>query len=86
MRSVGMVRKIDQLGRIVIPIEIKRRMDIKEKDSIEFLIDQDKIVVQKYYPACALCGKKKEDEDERLEFSGRTVCRPCVENVTDIND
>ena len=82
MRSVGIVRKIDQLGRIVIPIEIKRRMDIKAKDLIEFLIDKDRIVVQKYYPACTFCGEKKEDEGERYEFSGKTVCRSCAESVT----
>ena len=86
MRSVGIVRKIDQLGRIVIPIEIKRRMDIKAKDLIEFLIDKDRIVVQKYYPACTFCGEKEKDESERFEFSGKIICKSCFQGVADLNN
>ena len=56
MKSTGMVRKVDELGRIVIPIEIRQNMDIKVKDPLEIFIDNDTIILRKYQPACIFCG------------------------------
>lgn len=56
MKSTGIVRKIDELGRIVLPIEIRNTLDIKPKDSIEIFVDDDKIVLKKYQPSCIFCG------------------------------
>ena len=52
MKSTGIVRKIDELGRIVLPIEIRNTLDIKAKDSIEIFVDDDKIILKKYQPSC----------------------------------
>ena len=56
MKSTGIVRKVDELGRIVIPIEIRRIMDIDEKDALEIFTDNDRIILQKYAPGCSACG------------------------------
>ena len=60
MKSTGVVRKIDELGRIVIPIELRRTMGIDDKDSLEILIEGEKIVLQKYSPGCIFCGDVSE--------------------------
>jgi len=82
MRATGEVRKLDEFGRVVIPKNIRKDLDLKKEDPVEVLTKHDEIVIQRYYPACTFCGEKKEDESERLEFSGKTVCRSCAESVT----
>ena len=82
MKPTGEVRKIDQLGRIVIPKEIRTDMDFNKKDPIEIFVDQDMVIIQKYYPACTFCGEKEKDVSERIQFSGKTVCRSCTESIT----
>ncbi|WP_100011822.1 AbrB/MazE/SpoVT family DNA-binding domain-containing protein [Lentibacillus sediminis] len=59
MKSTGIVRKVDELGRVVIPIELRRHLDIHEKDSIEIYVEEDRIVLKKYTPSmtCHLTGK-----------------------------
>ncbi len=63
MKSTGMVRKVDELGRVVIPIELRRSLDIKEKDAIEIYVDEDQIVLKKYVPnmACHITGENTSD-------------------------
>lgn len=63
MKSTGMVRKVDELGRVVLPIELRRSLDIKEKDAIEIYIDGDKIILKKYVPnmACHITGESTDD-------------------------
>lgn len=77
MKSTGIVRKVDELGRIVLPIEIRKVMDIKEKDSIEIFTDSDQIILQKYHPACVFCN----DADNVVYFSGKRVCSACIEKL-----
>ena len=55
MKSTGIVRKVDELGRIVLPIELRRTLDIAEKDSLEIYVDDDSIILRKYQPACIFC-------------------------------
>ena len=57
MNNTGMIRRIDELGRIVIPIEIRNRFDIKEKDPMEIYVDDGSIVIKKYEPNCLFCGE-----------------------------
>lgn len=59
MKTTGIVRKVDDLGRIVLPIELRRMLDIAERDELEIYMDQDRIVLQKYEPACifAVCRR-----------------------------
>lgn len=77
MKSTGIVRKVDSLGRIVLPIEIRKILDIKEKDSIEIFIDTDKIVLQKYQPACVFCNSV----DGIVYFNNKRVCTECIEKL-----
>ena len=73
MKSTGIVRKVDELGRIVLPIELRRTLNINEKDSLEIFVDNDKIVLQKYEPACIFCGSA----DDVVNYKGRNVCAEC---------
>lgn len=77
MKSTGMVRKIDELGRIVLPIEIRKTMDIESRDAVEIFVDQDKIILKKYEPSCIFCGNAAEVE----YFKGRLVCRECLNSL-----
>ena len=56
MKSTGIVRKVDELGRIVLPIELRRTLDINEKDALEIYVDEESIMLKKYQPACVFCG------------------------------
>lgn len=77
MRSTGITRKVDDLGRFVLPIEIRRALDIKENDALEIFTDENHIVLQKYLPACTFCG---EAEDVVL-FEEKRICRRCLERL-----
>ena len=77
MKSTGIVRKVDTLGRIVLPIEIRKILDIKEKDAIEIFIDNDKIVLQKYQPACVFCNSV----EDIVYFNNKRICSDCVEKL-----
>ena len=77
MKSTGIVRKIDELGRIVLPIEIRNTLDIKPKDSIEIFVDDDKIVLKKYQPSCIFC----RNSDYVTVFRGKLVCADCISAI-----
>ena len=77
MKSTGVVRKVDELGRIVLPIEIRKVLDIKSKDAVEIFTDNDKIVLQKYAPACIFCN----DTEDVIYFSGKRVCASCIKQL-----
>ena len=77
MKSTGIVRKIDELGRIVLPIEIRNTMDIASRDPIEIFVDEDKIILKKYEPSCVFCG----NADDVEYYKGKLVCRRCIENL-----
>lgn len=74
MKSTGIVRRVDELGRIVLPIELRRTMDINERDSLEIFVDEDSVVLRKYEPACTFCGAS---EDNMIHYGGKNVCRKC---------
>ncbi|MGI6452658.1 MAG: AbrB/MazE/SpoVT family DNA-binding domain-containing protein [Syntrophomonadaceae bacterium] len=78
MKSTGVVRKVDELGRIVIPIELRRTMGIEEKDALEIYVDNDKIILKKYEPACIFCG----NAEEVLNYKGKNLCRSCLTELT----
>lgn len=77
MKSTGIVRKVDELGRIVLPIELRRTLDISEKDSLEIYIDGASVVLRKYQPACVFCNN---DKDVRI-FHGKNVCAACYQEM-----
>ncbi|HHW61935.1 MAG TPA: AbrB/MazE/SpoVT family DNA-binding domain-containing protein [Syntrophomonadaceae bacterium] len=74
LKSTGIVRKVDELGRIVIPIELRRTMDIEEKDALEIYVDEEKIVLKKYQPACILCG----NAEDVVYYKGKSLCKVCL--------
>ncbi len=81
MKSTGIVRKIDELGRIVLPIELRTNMDLKTKDAVEIFVDADKIILKKYEPSCMFCGKA----DPITLFKGKIICTDCIEEIKHSN-
>lgn len=73
MKSTGIVRKVDELGRIVIPKELRKTFDIAEKDSLEIYVQGEQIILQKYAPACIFCGQAKDNK----RFKGKIICSDC---------
>ena len=80
MNSTGIVRKVDELGRIVLPIELRRTLDIAERDELEIYLDDDKVVLKKYEPSCIFCGSSCG----LVTYHGRNVCMECIENMNNI--
>lgn len=74
MKSTGMVRKVDELGRLVLPAEIRRSMGIAEGDSMEIFTDDGRIVLKKYQPACIFCN----NADDIVYFNDVRICSACV--------
>jgi transcriptional pleiotropic regulator of transition state genes len=77
MKSTGVVRRIDELGRIVLPIEIRKNLNIGNRDTVEIFVEEDKIILKKYEPACIFCG----NADNVVLFNGKLVCRDCIEKL-----
>jgi transcriptional pleiotropic regulator of transition state genes len=78
-KSTGIVREVDVLGRVVIPMELRSVMKINKGDPLEIFIDQDKIILKKYLPGCFFCGNM----EELTNFSGKKVCRPCLADINE---
>ena len=81
MKSTGIVRNIDELGRIVVPKEIRNKMDIASSDPVEIYVDGDKIILTKYHPSCSFCGS----ENGVIEFKGKKICSACLEEIKNAN-
>ena len=77
MKATGIVRPVDPLGRVVIPVELRRTLNIKTDDSLEVFVDGDFIMLKKYEPACIFCGNAKDVEN----IHGKNVCRNCLEEL-----
>ena len=77
LKSTGIFRKVDELGRIVLPIELRRTLDIAEKDSLEIYMDGASIVLKKYQPACIFCG----NASDVITYRGKNICRECLEEM-----
>lgn len=77
MKSTGIVRKVDELGRIVLPIELRRTLDINEKDSLEIFVDGSTVVLKKYEPACIFCNNAKKI----ITYKGRNICSNCIKEL-----
>ncbi len=77
MKSTGIIRRIDNLGRLVVPKELRKVMGLKEKDPMEFFVDGNQIILEKYAPGCLFCG----EETELFDLWGKQVCRECQEKI-----
>ena len=80
MKSAGIVRKVDELGRIVLPIELRRTLDIAERDELEIFMENDRIVLQKYEPSCVFCSSS----NGLVTYRGKNVCRECARNMSKV--
>jgi len=77
MKATGIVRKGDDLGRIVLPIELRRTLDIDIKDPLEIYVDDEFIMLKKYEPACIFCGSATDV----INHEGKNICRKCIEDL-----
>lgn len=78
MKSTGIVRRVDELGRIVIPMELRRTMEINEKDSLEIFVETNgNIVLRKYEPGCVFCGNSKDT----IQYKGKNICSECANGI-----
>lgn len=77
MKATGIVRKMDELGRIVLPIELRNRLEIGPKDPIEIFTDGDSIILKKYQPCCILCGSVSDN----VLINEKRVCKKCIDQL-----
>ena len=82
MKSTGIVRRMDELGRVVIPIEIRNKFDIKVKDPVEIFVDGSNIVLKKYEPNCVFCGSTKN----LVEYNDKLVCSKCTKKLSALSE
>jgi len=77
MRSTGIVRRVDNLGRIVLPKEIRDSLDIDIKDPLAIYVEDQMIILTKYEPACVFCGQAREV----FHYKGKNICRSCMDEL-----
>ena len=77
MKATGIVRKVDELGRIVLPIELRRTLGIDVKDPLEIYVHEDQIILKKYQPACIFCGSG----DYVHRIHDKNVCQSCIDEL-----
>jgi len=80
MKSTGIVRRVDELGRIVLPIEMRRTLDIGEKDALEIYVEGSSVILKKYKPSCIFCDASKDIS----EFKGKNVCPKCLKELKEL--
>ena len=77
MKDTGILRPVDALGRVVIPVEIRRSLGIKTEDFLEVYLQGDKVILQKHEDSCVFCGSTENIENVR----GKNVCRNCLKEI-----
>lgn len=77
LKATGIVRKVDELGRIVLPMELRKTFSIQERDPLEIFVKGSSIILRKYNPACIFCGRVEPVE----VFRGKLVCAACIEKL-----
>lgn len=82
MKATGITRRVDELGRVVIPIEIRNQFNISEKDPIEFYVEDDSIVLKKYEPNCIFCGNTKH----LIKYKNKLVCHNCSSKISTLQE
>jgi len=77
MKSLGIVRKVDELGRIVLPIETRKRLELAAGDGVEIFVEKDRVILKKYEPSCIFCG----DADNVINYKDKKICKSCMEEL-----
>ncbi len=80
IKSTGIVRRMDELGRVVIPMELRNQFKIVEKDPIEIFVDGSSIILRKYEPNCIFCGSTKY----LYEYNDKLICSKCAEKISNL--
>lgn len=78
MKSTGVVRRVDELGRIVIPIELRNKLGIVERDPLEIYVDGSNIVLKKFETNCVFCGNSKK----LIKFHDKLICNKCIKKLS----
>ena len=77
MKTTGVVRKIDQLGRVVLPKGLRSSMEIEAKDPLEIYVDEDSVILKKYQPGCIFCGSV----EDIISYKGKKICKGCKKEL-----
>ena len=77
LKSTGIIRKVDELGRVVLPIELRNKFEIKEKDPLEIYVEGSSIILRKSEPSCIFCGSTKN----LTNYSNKNICSNCINNI-----
>ncbi len=77
MKSTGILRCVDELGRIVIPKSMRVNLDIAERDQVEIFVEGERIILQKYDPSCVFCGSTHDI----LFYNGKRICKACLDSL-----
>lgn len=80
MRRTGIVKKVDELGRIVLPVELRRMLDIAFQDELEIFVDGQAIILQKFEPTCIFCGA----DQGVIQFRGKSLCENCLRDISEM--
>lgn len=80
MKERGIVRRVDELGRVVLPIELRRSLDLNERDRVEIRAEDDRIILRKFESNCCFCGNDKE----LREFRGKLLCPKCIKAIGEL--
>ncbi|MBE7046296.1 MAG: AbrB/MazE/SpoVT family DNA-binding domain-containing protein [Ruminococcaceae bacterium] len=80
LKSTGIVRKLDELGRITLPIELRKNLNIKEKDGLEIFVEADTIILKKYEPSCIFCGNARNV----TAYKDKNICPDCLSQLKDM--
>ena len=80
VKSTGILRKVDELGRIVIPMELRNKLNIEEKDPLEIFVDGSSIILKKYSSSCTFCGGEKD----LVTFNDKLICSKCREKLSNL--
>ena len=82
MKSTGIVRKIDNLGSIVLPSELRKKLNIEIKDAVEIYVSGDSIILKKYFPACVFCG----EANDIISYRDKNICSNCLKEINDSDE
>lgn len=80
MKSTGIIRRLDELGRVVIPIEIRNQFEIVEKDPIEIYVEGSSIILKKFEPNCIFCGNNKD----LMSYNDKLICSECANKISNL--
>ena len=82
MKTIGIIRKVDELGRVVLPVEMRRTLGIEERDPLEISLEGESIILRKVQNVCVFCGGDRD----LLEHNGKCICIDCRKEIYSLDD